>query len=108
LPDRLRRWWRCAALLSVAVCAIGVCGIRTPAGAQVVRSIHPHAPPLATAARRTGPIVIDGRLDDPAWAAAAPITTFTQVQPADGAPATQRTEVRFLYDADAIYIGARM
>jgi len=53
-------------------------------------------------------VVIDGRLDEPAWAAATPITTFTQVQPADGAPATQRTEVRFLYDADAIYIGARM
>jgi hypothetical protein len=108
LPDRLRRWWRCAALWSIAVYAIAVGGVRTPAGAQVVPSIHPHAPPLATAARRTGPIVIDGRLDDPAWAAATPITTFTQVQPADGAPATQRTEVRFLYDADAIYIGARM
>ncbi len=76
--------------------------------AQEAPSIHPHPPPFAHAARRVGPVVIDGRLDDPAWAAATPITAFTQVQPADGAPATQRTEVRFLYDADAIYIGARM
>ena len=76
--------------------------------AQEAPSIHPHPPPFAHAARRVGPVVIDGRLDDPAWAAATPITAFTQVQPADGVPATQRTEVRFLYDADAIYIGARM
>jgi len=65
-------------------------------------------PPVAHAARRTGPITIDGRLDEAAWSAATPITTFRQTQPVEGAPATQRTEVRVLYDADAIYIGARM
>ncbi len=71
-------------------------------------SIHPRTPPVAVAARRNGPIVLDGKLDDAAWAAAKPITEFRQSQPNEGAPATQRTEVRILYDDEAIYIGARM
>jgi uncharacterized protein DUF5916/cellulose/xylan binding protein with CBM9 domain len=64
--------------------------------------------PLGRAALRTGPIVVDGRLDDSAWAAATPVTDFRQSQPHEGEPATQRTEVRFLFDDDALYIGARM
>ncbi len=69
---------------------------------------HPTSPPLAIAVRRTGPITIDGRLDEPDWQRAAPATDFRQAQPDEGQPATQRAEVRFLYDDDAIYIGARM
>ena len=75
---------------------------------QTLQSAHRVPVPEATAARREGPITIDGRLDEPAWAAATPITTFQQVQPLEGPPATQRTEVRILYDDEAIYIGARM
>ena len=69
---------------------------------------HPTPPPLAIAARRSGPIVLDGKLDEPAWQAATPATGFRQAQPNEGQPATQRTEVRFLFDDDALYIGARM
>ncbi len=64
--------------------------------------------PVAQAARRTGSITIDGRLDDAAWAAATPITRFTQQQPDEGKPASERTEIRILYDESALYIGARM
>jgi len=71
-------------------------------------SIHRTPPPIAHAARRTGPIIIDGKLDEPDWATAQPITEFRQTDPVEGAPATQRTEVRILYDAAALYIGARM
>ncbi|MEO8622722.1 MAG: DUF5916 domain-containing protein, partial [bacterium] len=60
------------------------------------------------AAQRTGPIVIDGRIDEAAWQAATPITNFLQTQPTEGARATQRTEVRVLFDNDAVYVGARM
>lgn len=70
--------------------------------------VHPNAPPLAAAARRVGPITLDGKLDEPDWQAAVPATDFRQAQPKEGEPATQRTEVRFLYDDDALYIGARM
>ena len=51
---------------------------------------------------------IDGRLDEAAWAAAIPVTSFTQRDPDAGAPATERTEVRILYDGDAVYVGARL
>jgi Carbohydrate family 9 binding domain-like len=78
------------------------------APAQSAGSIHHNPPPVALAARRDGPITIDGKLEESAWQAAPPITAFVQTQPVEGAPATQRTEIRVLYDADALYIGARM
>src|SRR6266404_6237071 len=64
--------------------------------------------PSAIATPATGSINIDGKLDESAWAQAAPITDFRQQQPNEGAPASQRTEVRIVYDERAIYIGARM
>jgi len=64
--------------------------------------------PIAQAALRQGEITIDGRVDEAAWAAATPITEFTQQVPDEGKPASQRTEIRILYDASALYIGARM
>jgi len=64
--------------------------------------------PLATATSLTGSITVDGNLDEAAWAKATPITDFRQQQPHEGAPASQRTEVRVLYDERAIYVGARM
>ena len=53
-------------------------------------------------------VTIDGRLDEPGWAAAQEATGFLQFQPDPGAPATQRTTARVLYDDDAIYIAARL
>ena len=60
------------------------------------------------AVRLTGEITLDGKLDEPAWQTAPAASTFQQTQPAEGPPGTQRTEVRFLYDDDALYVGARM
>lgn len=51
---------------------------------------------------------IDGRLDEPAWQLAKPETEFWQQNPAEGEPATQRTEVRFLYDGEALYVSCMM
>lgn len=53
------------------------------------------------------PPVIDGRLDDAIWKTAARITNFTQIEPDEGKPATERTEVFLGYDHDNFYIGAR-
>jgi hypothetical protein len=60
------------------------------------------------ATRRTHPIHLDGTLDEPDWSLAAIATSFTQRYPDPGKPATYQTEVRILYDDDAIYVGARM
>jgi Carbohydrate family 9 binding domain-like len=49
---------------------------------------------------------IDGNLDDVAWTNAPVLTGFIQNSPNVGAPATQKTEVRIIYDNAAIYIGA--
>ena len=76
--------------------------------AQPTRGIHSTPAAVVTAAERSGAIALDGRLTDGAWDKATPATGFTQVAPVEGSPATQRTEVRFLYDDGAIYVGARM
>src|SRR5215208_5149439 len=69
---------------------------------------HAASVPVATAAERRGAITIDGRLDEAAWAAAEPITDFTQLDPDEGRPISERTEVRILFDGAALYIAARM
>ena len=48
---------------------------------------------------------LDGILDDEAWLSAAVIDDFIQQEPSEGAPATERTVVRLVYDARALYIG---
>ena len=50
---------------------------------------------------------IDGVLDDPVWQAAAVIDEFVQQEPDEGAPATETTEVRVLYDGSSLYLGVR-
>ncbi len=65
-------------------------------------------PPGAMAEERAGPIVVDGRLAESTWWQAVPITGFVQGEPIEGAPAEQPTEVRVLFDGEAIYVGARL
>lgn len=48
---------------------------------------------------------IDGRLSDPVWDLAPPAGNFIQREPQAGAPSTERTEFRILYDDRRIYFG---
>jgi hypothetical protein len=48
--------------------------------------------------------VIDGRADEALWQRAIPATGFVQQQPDEGKAATEKTEVRVLYDERALYI----
>ncbi|HEX6334346.1 MAG TPA: DUF5916 domain-containing protein, partial [Flavisolibacter sp.] len=50
--------------------------------------------------------VIDGNLDDVAWKTAPVLSGFIQNLPNFGAPSSAPTEVKVLYDNDAIYIAA--
>jgi hypothetical protein len=59
------------------------------------------------AVRVTDAIKIDGLLDEPAWSLAQAATDFLQQQPTEGAPASERTEVRVLFDEKNIYFGIR-
>jgi hypothetical protein len=56
----------------------------------------------------TVPIRLDGSLDEVAWKSSEVATDFVQSEPRDGLPATERTEVRVLFDSDNLYIGAHM
>lgn len=76
--------------------------------AQTIQPTHASRVPTVSAVRLETTITLDGWLDEPVWRDAPAATDFLQSQPDEGAPATQRTEVRFAYDDDALYIGARM
>jgi hypothetical protein len=94
----------------LGVCLL-VCG-QTPSFAREMQV----AAPLPAANRKQaravriadGTIRVDGRLDDVGWRNAVPVTDFTQKEPVEGAEPTERTEVYFAFDADALYVGARM
>ncbi|MDH3205392.1 MAG: carbohydrate binding family 9 domain-containing protein [Gemmatimonadota bacterium] len=64
--------------------------------------------PTARAQRRGGAIELDGRLVESDWNRAAPVQGLIQTVPLEGRPVSERTEVRILFDSDAIYIGARL
>ena len=51
---------------------------------------------------------IDGKLDDECWKEISPATDFITHDPQFGKQPTYKTEVRVLYDNNAIYIGAKM
>lgn len=61
-----------------------------------------------SALRVDTPPRIDGRLNEPQWQQAPVAAGFIQYLPLEGQPGTQPTEVRILYDHDAIYVGATM
>ncbi|HVB38270.1 MAG TPA: DUF5916 domain-containing protein, partial [Vicinamibacterales bacterium] len=61
--------------------------------------------PTATALRVTTPIVLDGRLDEAAWARAKPIGPLRQVDPNENTSAALATVVRIVYDSDTLYFG---
>ena len=64
---------------------------------------------VATASRAAEAPTLDGDvLNDAAWAHAVPITGFTQEQPNEGEPVSERTEVRIVFTNDTLYIGAVM
>jgi hypothetical protein len=69
---------------------------------------RPDSLPTARAMRATGPIRLDGRLDEAAWRDAPVYDSFWQIDPEEGRPASQRTEVRVIYDDDLLYVGVRL
>ena len=50
---------------------------------------------------------IDGVLDNPIWMNTAVLENFTQFQPIEGAPASEKTIVYMAYDKNNLYIALR-
>ncbi len=65
-------------------------------------------PKTAFAVRTPTPPTIDGKLSEPEWQLTKPETTFTQFLPIEGSQPNEKTEIRFLYDDEALYVGCRM
>mgnify|MGYP005725230637 CR=1 FL=1 len=70
------------------------------------KSVFLESRPVLSAQPLETSISIDGRLDETAWNQAEIVSDFLQSEPDEGAPATQRTEVRVLYGANDVYLGA--
>jgi hypothetical protein len=98
-------------LLAVAILVVAVPPLleaqQTPTSTTSLVSADVSRPTLR-AVRVTSAPVIDGRLSDEAWAHAPVADHFRQRDPDEGQPATERTEIRVLYDDDALYVGARL
>ncbi|HZE08125.1 MAG TPA: DUF5916 domain-containing protein [Gemmatimonadaceae bacterium] len=109
---------QCVAVLAFIALVANEARAQTPAypapsvGAPSSKNSPQTASPTGTkvmrASRLSGSISIDGKLDEPAWAAAVPATDFMQSYPNVGAKPTDSTSVRVLYDDDALYVGVRM
>ena len=67
-----------------------------------------NAQKIANASLKVGDIVLDGKLNEVDWTNAEATSDLTQFSPNPGYKCSQRTEIRILYDDEAIYIGAQM
>src|ERR1044071_2484146 len=63
---------------------------------------------LAAASKAAVAPVLDGKLDDPAWANAQSIDKFLEYDPNQGAETRFKTDVRVVHDDKYLYIMARM
>jgi Domain of unknown function (DUF5916) len=61
--------------------------------------------PILRVSPLTGELRLDGRLDEPDWAAADSILDLTQVEPTQGGPPSARTVVKVLANARELVIG---
>ncbi len=79
-----------------------MCVLFAPIGAdaQTEREL-----PCMSATRISEEIKIDGVLDEPIWQSVEPIRQLYQIQPDQGDPATEQSEIRILYDDKNLYFG---
>ena len=61
--------------------------------------------PRMSAHRTSEEIKVDGVFDEPVWQTVEPIRQLYQIQPDQGEPATEKSEVRILYDDKKLYFG---
>lgn len=67
------------------------------------------SPKQAQAARvPNGSLHLDGRPDEAMWASVPAITDFVQKEPVFGVPPSEAMEIRFAYDDEALWVGAKM
>lgn len=95
-------------LLALGWIAVGAMSLPAQQPAARESASHNESAPRATAVRITGEIRMDGVLNEAQWRLAQPIGGLTQLDPQEGKPASERSDIRFMYDDDALYIGAML
>jgi hypothetical protein len=86
----------------LAALVLFLCGTPTVHAQEVARR-------QAQATRvASGVIRIDGSLDEEVWQKLPALTDFVQMEPVEGAAPTNSMEIKFAFDDDALYVGARM
>ena len=90
--------WRKVGILTL----LWVCILSVPirVDAQTEREL-----PRMSAQRTSEEIKVDGVLDEPVWQSVEPIRQLYQIQPDQGDPATEQSEVRIMYDDKKLYFG---
>ncbi len=96
-----------AAVWALSAWAARPLAAQRPPGGRIDPDAAPR--PSIEARRAQSPVALDGDLGDEAWALADSTRgVFYQSIPVQGAPSTERTVVRVLYDDERLYIGATM
>jgi hypothetical protein len=93
-----------ATFVSIALAGIAAAASPAQAAAQANPTGGAQAP-VAKAARAVGTIRVDGVLDEEAWRQAPTIGRLVQAEPAEGAQATEDTEVHVLFTESTLYFG---
>ncbi len=90
------------AFAALALIVGGVAGLGAPLAAQA----PPAGAPRLDAVRISTPPVIDGDVQgDPVWASVPAVSEFWQVQPDEGRPASERTDLRVAFTDTTLYVG---
>ncbi|MGD8279421.1 MAG: DUF5916 domain-containing protein, partial [Gemmatimonadota bacterium] len=105
--------WRFAGVVVPGIVAFHLFSIPSPLVAQARppaagQRAAPGPGSVLRAVRATGPITVDGVLDEEVWQTAPAVDDFRQRWPVDGAESSERTEARVAYDDRAIYFGLIM
>jgi hypothetical protein len=79
-----------------------------PAGPERARAAPYRAPKGYVCVRASGPIVIDGKLDDDAWKDAPWTDAFVDIEGGRKPAPPYRTRVKMLWDDECLYIGAEL
>lgn len=101
---------RASRVPTTALLVLGSCilasALPIDAVAQDSRGLTPTTAAPMSLVRLDAPIVLDGRIDEPAWAGVQPLP-LSQFQPDPGGPMRERSEIRVAYDDTYLYAAGR-
>ena len=91
----------------VAIFLLSAILISPAAAGQVPTVTRQEGAPPIIRATRVEALTIDGRLDEAFYRTVEPVTDFVQIEPEEGSPATEKTEVWIAFDRENVYVTYR-